>query len=57
MNVDGYYVAIVRMFLRMWANGSLTVVNQYSKGLSLLFYCFGEIKFIGDCRFIGFIGH
>ena len=33
MNVNGYYVAIVRMFLRMWANGSLTGVNQYNKGL------------------------
>ena len=27
--------------------------NVYIKGLSLLFYCFGEIKFVGDCRFIG----
>ena len=47
-------VARVRMFLWMWVNGSLTGVNHiYSKGLSLLFYWFGKIKFVSDCRFIG----
>ena len=32
-------------------NGTL-LGHQYSKCLGLLFDWFGEIKFIGDCRFI-----
>ena len=41
MNVDSYYVAIVRMFLRMCVNGSLTGVNRYSKGLDFAILLFG----------------
>ena len=52
MNVDGCNVAIVIMFLRMWVNGSLTGVNQYSKGLDFAILLFWEIKFGEDRRFI-----
>ena len=41
LNVEGYYVAIVRMFSRMWVNGSLTGVDQYCNDLDfsiLLFW-------------------
>ena len=57
LNVDGYYVAIVRMFLRMWMNGSLWG-HQYSNGFS---FCYaidlGKLKSSKILALLNLVGH
>ena len=55
---DGYYVAIARMFSRMWVNESLTGVNQYSNGFRFCYFIdLGKLKSSKILALLNLVGH